>query len=173
MQYKTPMVAEKLGVSPKVVMRIVQQLDLSLQKNKFGHYVFSESDVQQIIDYHKTSEAPETSETFPAPAPQQSSSYVTIEEFSSLKQHMQQLGQRLSHNEDKMRGKADDVVNYQLLQHRSEIEELQQKIKTLEVIIERLEARNSYAAPVRDLSAGKVSSEKPKRRKMILNIFGF
>ncbi|GAA3326813.1 hypothetical protein GCM10020331_064260 [Ectobacillus funiculus] len=32
MEYKTPMIAEKMGVSTKVVMRIVQQLNLEIKK---------------------------------------------------------------------------------------------------------------------------------------------
>nr|WP_028399626.1 hypothetical protein [Ectobacillus panaciterrae] len=159
MEYKTPMVAKKLGVSPKVVMRIVQQLQLDLQKNKFGHYIFSEDDLQQILEYHQTPENTPVAE-FPAD--------FSHEEFASLKQEIQALSNRMTRNEGKLDAKADDVVNYQLLQHRSEIEELQKTIKLLKGRIEQLEVRKPYIAPVRENTA-----EKPKRRKMSLSIFGF
>jgi chromosome-anchoring protein RacA len=161
MEYKTPMVAEKLGVSPKVVMRIVQQLQLNLEKNKFGHYVFSDEDLQHIIEYHQSSE---NASSLPQTAPQNNDS---SEEIVVFKEQMQDLYNRMTCVEEKMNGKADDVVNYQILQHRSEIEELKQIVKGLEAKIEKLETK-PYIAPVRDITA-----EKPKRRKMILSIFGF
>ncbi|AIE79366.1 polar chromosome segregation protein [Bacillus cereus] len=32
MEYKTPFIAKKLGVSPKAVVRIAQQLNLTIEK---------------------------------------------------------------------------------------------------------------------------------------------
>ncbi|MDR4363535.1 chromosome segregation protein, partial [Bacillus anthracis] len=45
MEYKTPFIAKKLGVSPKAVVRIAQQLNLTIEKNKYGHFIFTQDDL--------------------------------------------------------------------------------------------------------------------------------
>ncbi|MFX3630026.1 MAG: chromosome segregation protein [Ectobacillus sp.] len=162
MEYKTPMVAKKLGVSPKVVMRIVQELDLDIQKNKFGHYVFNENDLNVIMNYYTSSS------DSPSPESKQIPQYVSVEEFTASKQKIEELIVRMNRNEEKLLEKADNIVNYQLLQHRNEIEELQQKITTLEAIIEEIQSQKQHVAPIHEIAAS-----KPKRRNMIFNIFGF
>ncbi|WP_416826049.1 chromosome segregation protein [Ectobacillus polymachus] len=161
MEIKTPMVAEQLGVSPKVVMRIVQQLELTLQKNKNGHYVFSQEQVQQIENYCKTSNSNQTVDKVKQGA-------VSREELQSLMNLIQLLDKRIGRTEDRMHEKADDVVNYQLLQHRSEIEELQKHIIQLENQIATLEEPKVFGKEIQQLQ-----TEKPKRKKLILSLFGF
>ncbi|MFD3450045.1 hypothetical protein ACFDTO_36325 [Microbacteriaceae bacterium 4G12] len=163
MEYKTPMIAEKLGISPKVVLRTAQQLNLNVTKNKFGHYVFTEEDVQQIMHYHSASQECAAAVESSIEPPAHLNSYDTNEKFLSLEKQLKNITKRLTQNEDKIHQKADDVVNYQLLQHRSEIEDLQQKIQTLEAVIHQLEVQKPPKEQI---------NERPKRRKMILSIFG-
>jgi chromosome-anchoring protein RacA len=179
MEYKTPMIAEKMGVSPKVVIRIVQQLNLEIKKNKFGHYVFNEEDVQKIMANYSScqetaattspSQEPEASSSTPQhrSIKKQESSSSTSEHFHVLKKQMDDMEYRLLQNEERLRQKADSVVQYQLLQHRNDIEELQKKVESLEVALEQLETRKQPLAVVPDYSA-----TKPKRRSIIFSIFG-
>ena len=195
MEYKTPMIAEKMGVSTKVVMRIVQQLNLEIKKNKFGHYVFNEEDVQTIMANYSSSQ--ETAATVSPPRENKVSSSTieephsvktqgdsssTIEEphsiktqgnssapdsFHVLQKQVDDIEYRLLQNEDRLRQKADGVVQYQLLQHRNDIEELQKKVESLEAALQQLERRKQPLAVVPDYSA-----TKPKRRSIIFSIFG-
>ncbi len=179
MEYKTPMIAEKMGVSPKVVMRIVQQLNLEIKKNKFGHYVFNEEDVQKIMaNYSSCQEtaattSPSQEHEASSSTPQhcsikkQESSSSTSEHFHVLKKQMDDMEYRLLQNEERLRQKADSVVQYQLLQHRNDIEELQKKVESLAVALEQLETRKQPLAVVPDYSA-----TKPKRRSIFFSIFG-
>ncbi len=159
MEYKTPMVAEKLGVSSKVVLRIVQQLHLNLAKNKFGHYLFTQEDIDQIRAYHEATKGMEEA----AVTRVEESSIDT----SSFQQQIQELVARMEKNEALIREKASDVVAYQVLQHRNEIEELTSRIKQLEERIAVLESRQSNVQPLHSYK-----TEKPKRKNMLLSMFG-
>ncbi|MCP8969238.1 hypothetical protein NK662_11880 [Ectobacillus sp. SYSU M60031] len=284
MEYKTPMIAEMMGVSPKVVKRIVRQLNIELKQNKLGHYIFNEEDMQQIQEQYaaeqeaaaaalpagefaslsqleelqqqiaelrgsrqKPDSAADSAQFVPLeqfralqaevealrkqptpvsavseetlhalqeqvqalqPAPsavseeafhalqeqvqalQPAPSAVSEEAFHALREQMkglqtpppavsgqalQQLQEqlealvlRIERNEEYMRGKADDVVNYQLLQHRREMEEMQQRIHRLEEAVAQLEARKIPVPPAGDFPQIK----KPKRRSAIFSVFG-
>ncbi|UOY92935.1 chromosome segregation protein [Ectobacillus sp. JY-23] len=177
MEYKTPMVARKLGVSPKVIMRIVSQLQMDVEKNKFGHYIFSEADVNRIIDYY-TKEVANTEvaatvayEVTSAPTQVLDMKPNTIpfmQDERSIKEKISstELLSRLDRMEEKLDTKADEVVAYQLLQHRNEIEELRIQIQLLQTQLQKLEEAKPLA-PIREITADK------KRRRMILSIFGF
>ncbi|MFC5772763.1 chromosome segregation protein [Ectobacillus antri] len=176
MEYKTPMIARKLGVSPKVIMRIVSQLQMDVEKNKFGHYIFNEADVNRIIDYY-TKEVANTEvaatvaheATFkPAQVLMEPTTIMPVmQDERSLKEKISnaELALRLDRMEEKLDTKADEVVAYQLLQHRNEIEELRLQIQLLQVHLQKLEVTKPLA-PVREITA------KKKRRRMILSIFG-
>lgn len=180
MEYKTPMIAEKMGVSPKVVMRIVQQLNLEIKKNKFGHYVFNEEDVQKIMASYSSSQetaataSPSREDEVSASTPEQPRSIKkqeispsASEHFHTLKKQMDDIEYRLLQNEERLRQKADSVVQYQLLQHRNDIEELQKKVDRLETALQQLETRKQPLAIVPDYS-----TPKAKRRNIIFSIFG-
>lgn len=182
MEYKTPMIAEKMGVSPKVVIRIVQQLNLEIKKNKFGHYVFNEEDVQKIMASYSSCQetaataSPSREDEVSSSKPEQlrsvqkqENSSSPSERFHVLKKQMDDIEYRLLQNEDRLRQKADSVVQYQLLQHRNEIEELQKKVESLEAALQQLETRKQPLAAVPDYSN---STIKPKRRNIIFSIFG-
>ncbi|MBO9129318.1 chromosome segregation protein [Bacillus sp. 165] len=172
MEYKTPMVAQKLGVSSKVILRIVQQLDLNLQKNKFGHYLFSQKDIDQILAYHEVSQGITESAATESIADEEEIEAPPVHKSPDtellFQQQLEELSRRVDRNEESIGEKASDIVAYQVLQHRNEIEELMGQIKELTERISVLERRKNN---VHDLpSAYKI--EKPKRKRMLLSIFG-
>ncbi|EMA6344261.1 chromosome segregation protein [Bacillus cytotoxicus] len=158
MEYKTPFIAKKLGVNPKAVVRIAQQLNLTIQKNKYGHYIFTKSDFDQMLEYHRSQmEQDSTSQT------------KSSNEIEQLVIQLNTITKRLDHIEEQMQDKANDVVTYQLLQHRREMEEMLTKIEKLETSIQKEEP--VYITP--DSQSTYEREKKPKRRKMILSMFGF
>ncbi|WP_459503018.1 chromosome segregation protein [Bacillus sp. C1] len=158
MEYKTPIIAKRLGVSPKAVVRIAQQLNLSIKKNKYGHFIFTQNDLDKMLEYHRSQIEPTSSPTI-EPS-------IDFEKFVT---QLNTITHRLNRIEEKMQDKADDVVNYQLLQHRRELEEMMDKIQKLEAALEKKE--QIYITP--DITPTYEREEKPKRRKMIFSIFGF
>ncbi|SFI00295.1 MULTISPECIES: chromosome segregation protein [unclassified Bacillus (in: firmicutes)] len=163
MEYKTPMIAKTLGISPKAVIRLAQQIGLELKKNKFGHYVFYEKDLQQMLEFQRSTSSHE--HKLPSNPAAEAAPSNEMQQFIKELKH---ISLRLDRLEEKLQEKADDVVSYQLLQHRNEIEEMHAKIEQLEAALKRKEP--IYITP--EVAASK-QEEKPKRRKMILNIFGF
>ncbi|KEK24056.1 chromosome segregation protein [Bacillus gaemokensis] len=160
MEYKTPIIAKKLGVSPKAVVRIAQQLNLTIEKNKYGHYIFTQDDLKQMLEYHRSHIDQATVST-----PQTKSS----PDFEQFVAQLNTLTHRLDRMEEQMLDKANDVVTYQLLQHRREMEEMLDRIQKLEAALEKKEP--VYITP--DSKPTYKREKKPKRRKMILSIFGF
>ncbi|ENQ3106396.1 chromosome-anchoring protein RacA [Bacillus sp. 491mf] len=163
MEYKTPMIAKTLGISPKAVIRLAQQMGLELKKNKFGHYVFFEKDLQQMLDFQRS--APSQNHE---PSSYHAAEAAPSNEMEQFIKELKHLSLRLDRLEEKLHNKADDVVSYQLLQHRNEMEEMYAKINQLEAALKQKES--IYIT--QEVAASK-QEEKPKRRKMLLSIFGF
>ena len=53
LEYKTPFIAKKLGVSPKAVVRIAQQLNLTIEKTNILYFIFTQEDVDQMLEHHR------------------------------------------------------------------------------------------------------------------------
>ncbi|WIG29623.1 chromosome segregation protein [Bacillus toyonensis] len=160
MEYKTPFIAKKLGVSPKAVVRIAQQLNLTIEKNKYGHFIFKQDDVDQMLEYHR-SQIEHSQNSQPT---QKTSS----NDFEQLAIQLHTITRRLDRMEEQMQDKANDVVTYQLLQHRREMEEMLERIQKLEASLKKEEP--IYITP--DSKPTYEREKKPKRRKMIFSIFG-
>lgn len=162
-EYKTPFIAKKLGVSPKAVIRIAQQLNLHLEKNKFGHYIFRENDLKKMLAFQRTTIEQEENHH-----PIQNIQADSSEELEQITNQLKAVTLRLDRIEEKMQEKADNVVNYQLLQHRREMEDMLEKIEKLESSLDRKEPL--YITPDSKVHQ---QTKKPKRRKMLLSLFGF
>lgn len=160
LEYKTPFIAKKLGVSPKAVVRIAQQLNLTIEKNKYGHFIFKQDDVDQMLEYHR-SQIEHSQNSQPT---QKTSS----NDFEQLAIQLHTITRRLDRMEEQMQDKANDVVTYQLLQHRREMEEMLERIQKLEASLKKEEP--IYITP--DSKPTYEREKKPKRRKMIFSIFG-
>ncbi|PFD36926.1 chromosome segregation protein [Bacillus cereus] len=160
MEYKTPFIAKKLGVSPKAVVRIAQQLNLTIGKNKYGHFIFTQGDLDQMLEFHR-SQADQSHNTPPA-------QLTSSNDFEQLAAQLNTITKRLDRMEEQMQDKANDVVTYQLLQHRREMEEMLERIQNLEGALKKEEP--IYITP--NAKPTYVREKKPKRRKMIFSIFG-
>ncbi|MBB5324284.1 chromosome-anchoring protein RacA [Anoxybacillus tepidamans] len=165
MELKTSNVAKRLGVSPKTVQRWVKRYNIPCQKNEAGHYVFDAETIallEQIKFEHgavlEEFEIEEEKEKVLCP-----------ETFFStyIQPHLDKFTSRLQRVERQMDQKADEVVSFQILQHRQEIEELNAYIRQLEQRLALLEQMNQKQETDDTLS------KKQKRRGMsrIMNMF--
>jgi chromosome-anchoring protein RacA len=164
----TAAVAKLLGVSRRTLMRWVNQLDMQLEKNDLGHYQFTEADIERLkqiqdqpnMQFHSS--------------PSSSEETVNKESAPLEDSKVDALNARIDELERKMRGKAEDVVSYQLLQHRREMEELVKKISKLEQKIEKLVENDQSQSESKEnllVFDPSPSSKKPKRKGIISSLF--
>ncbi|MCU4670508.1 chromosome-anchoring protein RacA [Bacillus paralicheniformis] len=180
--------ANELGVSTKTVQRWVKQLQLPASRNELGHYFFTKDDIAILKEVKeqlkngtpmqdvtvkrpkktfliKKNEMVQTEE--PAP-PLNERLEERLQRFLEHEQLERELLQKkIAELERKLEQKADDVVSYQLLQQRRELEEERQQIKHLEQKISELESMNRHEKD----TAGRREGKKPKSK--LKSIFSF
>lgn len=127
MVYKSSEVAKKLNVTSQVISKIAKELQI--QKNEQGHYLFTPKDIQKIEVYI---------------------SKKSIEKSLTTEEQLHALLKRVKENEYTINQKADDVVTFQLLQHRQELEDLRKEIDNshhkIDILKEQIEQFQSVAA---------------------------
>ncbi|MDQ0857044.1 MerR family transcriptional regulator [Bacillus sp. V2I10] len=170
----TSQVAKLLGVSPKTVQRWVKQLNLQMERNELGHYLFTDEDINTLRDikdqlnqgilFH---EVKVTEKKPPRIGIVKTEAAESGTDFDELLQKIAELGQKVN-------SKADSVVSYQLLQHRREIEELNERITELEAKIESFEKQKDKHPIEHALVFDHIKTpKKQKRRNFISSIFSF
>ncbi|MBM7605304.1 chromosome-anchoring protein RacA [Metabacillus crassostreae] len=170
----TTTVTKLLGVSRRTLMRWVSQYDMELEKNELGHYQFSEDDIKKIRQIqqqtlHQTPQQPDTLDNIRKGSIKRMTTTIDTTKFNEINNRIDELERRV-------RNKADDVVSYQVLQHRREMEELTSTIQKLEQRIDELENGQKREAPAKDhlLVFDSISAPKKSRKKnLISSIFGF
>lgn len=171
----TTAVAKVLKVSPRTIYRWVKQLDLEMERNDHGHYVFTEEDIVQLKHIQEQINKGSILQdvTVDVKKGRRRGRKATINDKMS-----EEYLAKLEILEKKINQKADDVVSYQLLQHRREIEELQNSIEKLNERIEQLEAKQSSTKkniPAENLIVfdKEVPEKKMKKKNIIMSLFGF
>jgi chromosome-anchoring protein RacA len=172
----TTNVAQLLNVSKSTVQRWVKQLNLQMKRNELGHYSFSEEDVALLTQVHEQLQAGKNLQEINLISKQKRTGAVKKEEKDL---RIMQLVRRVDDLEIRLNRKADDVVSYQLLQHRNEMEELQRQITALNERLSAFEAAAStlptIPPPPQDalmLIDKKTSPQKLKRKNFLTMIFG-
>ena len=130
---KTNEIADEIGVSPRTVRDWVKRYKIPCIKNEFGHYVYDEVAVKRIIGISGKVTIPNLAE--------KKSLKKNLKENGTDMSQLEKVLERLVTIEKQLDQKADDVVSYQLLQQRREIEELTKKVETLELSLLHLEKK--------------------------------
>ncbi|QFT88126.1 Chromosome-anchoring protein RacA [Bacillus sp. THAF10] len=170
MLLKTHEVAKELGMAPRTVRKWVKKYEIPCTKNDYGHYVYDEEAIALLETMKGSSETAGTMEM------------VEIEEETEIEESLTRgpsqtgkeikaLTERIMRTEQLLHQKADEVVSYQLLQQRKEIEELTKKVEMLE---QKLDKSNGKSAPTEDppLVFDYENPSKTKRKNMFRSIFG-
>ncbi|WP_243291985.1 MerR family transcriptional regulator [Bacillus sp. FJAT-47783] len=165
----TSAAAKKLGVSPKTVQRWIKQLDLRIERNDLGHYMFSEQDINLLQNIHEQIQNGVAIKDLTIPEQAKHEDPDIHTSTSGNGHDHERLWAKLKSLELMMYQKADDVVSYQLLQHRQEMEELQARIEELEARIVALEKEKRDEKTVSFEPTGK---KRMFRRGFISSIFG-
>lgn len=138
---KTSQVAEALNISSKTVLSIAKKIHIQPKKNDFGHYLFSEEDVLRMSEY----------------VPQSSRSLEKKPTTSSKQE--ESLIERIDELERELRDTNYETIQYQLLIHRQEIEELITLNKQLKEQLEEVQKE------ILELKQPKhITIEEPRRK---------
>jgi chromosome-anchoring protein RacA len=164
MELKTSSVAKRLGVSPKTIQRWIKKYNIPCPRNEAGHYVF-DAETIALLEQIKFEQGAALEEDYEETTKEALCPETTFE--THVKPHLEEMSARLQSVERKLEQKADDVVSFQILQHRKEIEELVEHIQQLESRMAQLEQAN------RNLAAAQEQLKKPKRRGLsrIISLF--
>lgn len=164
----TSAISKMLGVSSSTVQRWVKHLGLEMERNEFGHYLYSEEDIKLLKEFK-----------------QQLQDGVPFQDIQVTKKvrrgtiRMQKTNEpeqryieRLKEVERKLESKADSVVSYQLLQHRREIEDLKKEIESLNLQIKELIDRTNQIEENHTESTEPILVKR-KKKKVFLSLLGF
>jgi chromosome-anchoring protein RacA len=164
----TRAVAELLGISVSTVQRWVKQLGLKMERNELGHFIFSEEDIELLKEVKiQLQQGKILQEIEVCSSSKRTGSLKTVQSDESV----DKLMSKFKEIEDSLQQKADSVVSYQILQHRREIEELQEQISNLTVKlanIEELLQKDQETA----VSKENMKKAPKKRNKIFQAIFG-
>lgn len=169
----TNAVAKLLGVSPSTIQRWVKHANLKMNRNELGHYIFRNEDIEVMKKIQEQINNGILLQDIAAAA--KKTRHATIKKEIQQPDY-EKLTKKIKELEMKVDRKADEIVSYQLLQHRREIEELNEHIKTLTERIELLEEQQTQSSPSSHLVA--TTSEetnfikKLKKKSLFSSIFG-
>lgn len=157
----TTAVAEMLGVSASTVQRWVKHLGLEMQRNEYGHYIYSEEDIEKLKKFQQELQKG-TAVPKSHMMKKQRRGAAVVKSRSLLQE--EELQTKIKELENRLNNKADSVVAYQLLQHRGEIEELEHKVVMLTEQLEELQEKFAEMATAIE----NMQKEKKKKKTTFL-----
>lgn len=162
-------VAKLLGVSASTIQRWVKQLELPLERNDRGHYFFNESDIKILKEIQTQIQHGSLIQEISVGQEKKQLKATAIADDKN--NWTENLAIKMNYLENKLNDKADSVVSYQLLQHRREIDDLQNQVNVLTEKLQMFEAQTQSAA-ASDQTLAEINSSKKKKR-WFRSIFGF
>ncbi|WP_059105152.1 chromosome-anchoring protein RacA [Shouchella shacheensis] len=145
---KTKDVSESLGVNPTTVQRWTKFFGIACDVNDQGHFLYTKSDVEQLASIHEQLQAGKRMKEIrieggavEGEEPKESISRSLSVPTKQYEARLAQLFTHVDELEEKLEAKADDVVSYQLLKHRSELDEMAGLLSRLESRMERIEEK--------------------------------
>ena len=176
--FKTKEVSEELGVNPTTVQRWIKYFDIPCKTNELGHYLIAEKELEYLLNIKERlnrgftmkeiREKNDPVQVVKEKKERMIAASVFEEKLEQLMIHIEQLERKLS-------VKADEVVEYQVLQHRSELDSLFSMITKIDERMSRIEQN----LPVMEQKVvGGVESNIPEqlkkpRRNSLMRIFSF
>ena len=134
-----------LGVSQTTIKRWVLNFSQAFHKDSFGHYKFTDQDMNCLLYIKKKVEEGERLDQIILPR-----DYSFDSRQSEIKETIKNNGinsssemlYRIRQIERTLMNKADEVVSMQVLQHRNELEDLRQMVEQLAASVEALQRKN-------------------------------
>ncbi|MGG3562443.1 MerR family transcriptional regulator [Neobacillus rhizosphaerae] len=171
----TSEVAKSLGVSASTIQRWVKQLELPMEKNDRGHYYFSNDDINLLKKIHEELQCGTLLHDI-TPVRTKKSIRKGVVQAVENDEVIGKVWKKVNELELSINSKADSVASYQLLQHRSDIEELQSQVSELtsqlRLLQEQLAEQRSQSKKEKTLVIDSSSKGRKKRKNMISSLFG-
>jgi chromosome-anchoring protein RacA len=170
----TSAVAKMLGVSPSTIQRWVKQANLQMERTELGHYQFSEESIEVLKEIQKQLNNGVLLQDLTIKGKKARKATVSIPSPDGM---FEQILARMEQLERKVNGKADDVVSYQILQHRREIEEMKEEMaklrETIEILQQPAAGLEENALPeAKSIFAQNMAFKKIRKRNFITSFFG-
>ncbi len=169
MTLKTKEVSEQLGVNPTTIQRWAKYFGLICETNEHGHYLFTNKHVE-VMKYvqdqlHQGKRMKDVDlSSFSNVILQQLSKKEKMIDTVMYEAKLEVVMKRVEDLEHKLSQKADEVVSYQLLKHRSELEDMMKLIQGLEERLTDMESKIQHQSQNNEeelpLAAGSVSKKK-------------
>lgn len=166
----TAELAHQVGISTKTVRRWMREYSIPCQKNEYGHYVFSEEDLAHYCSIRDLIKSGIPTDEIKKKMKQPRKGTIRAMQMKNsrpVEEMVTELLQRIEQNERRIESKASDVVSYQLLQHRKELDELQKKVQQLESYIKELE-NDKRISITEALLEKEAPVQKPRKRKKLM-----
>jgi chromosome-anchoring protein RacA len=170
----TSEVAKLLGVSASTVQRWVKQLELPMERNDRGHYLFNQVDIELLKKIQLQIQNGTLLQDITPP--QEKKNRIGAVKSVENNQAIDNLFTKVKELEIDLSKKADSVVSYQLLQHRREIDELQNQIKELAQQLTTVQNQLNEIIKPQQLEKPLVFDQgkaKRKKKNIVSSLFGF
>lgn len=170
----TSEVAKFLGVSSSTIQRWVKQLDLPTERNDRGHYLFSEQNIEILKGVQAQIQNGTLLQDI-TPIKEKKIRQGVVKE-AAKNQALDQLYNKIYDLERNLNAKADSVTSYQILQHRSDIEELQSQVEGLTNQLLSLQTQMVELQKPMQIDHSPVFDEgrpKKKKKNFVSSLFGF
>ncbi|WLD91784.1 MerR family transcriptional regulator [Alkalihalobacillus sp. AL-G] len=130
---KTKAVSKKLGVNPTTIQRWVKYFEIPCPKNEHGHYLFREEDIQVLSTIQKQlQQGLQMSDIKIQERTTNESIQLSKSGISEMDERFKKLHSQLDILEKKVSQKADEVLSYQVLQHRKDLDHMATRLTDLE-----------------------------------------
>ncbi|TWI58915.1 chromosome-anchoring protein RacA [Halalkalibacter nanhaiisediminis] len=176
---KTKEVSERLGVNPTTVQRWAKYFGLTCETNEHGHYLFTERHVevmtfvQEQLQEGKRMKEIDLS-LFPEVILQEGKKDLQMVDTIKYEVKLEEVMQRVQELEHRISQKADEVVSYQLLKHRSELEDMIKMIKNLEGRLTEMERKIELREPTKEEELPLAVGGVPKKKwRSFMQLFSF
>ncbi len=175
--FKTKEVSEELGVNPTTIQRWIKYFDIPCKTNELGHYLIGEKELVTLqnikerlnrgFTMKEIREKNDPVQIVKEKREKMVAVNVFEEKLEQLMIHIEQLERKLS-------VKADEVVEYQVLQHRTELDSLFTMITKID---ERMSKIEQHLPEMEKKVVGGVVNnvpeqlKKPRRKSKLMSIF--
>ncbi|ETI68168.1 MerR family transcriptional regulator [Neobacillus vireti] len=171
----TSEVAKLLGVSASTIQRWVKLMELPMERNERGHYHFNSEDIELLKTIHEQLQNGRLLQDL-SPVIEKKRVRKGAVKLGEKETAMERLVTKVSELEISLNSKADSVTSYQILQHRREIDDLQNHVTLLALELERLQIQIKEMNTPPQLDKPLVlndSKVKRKKKNIVSSLFGF
>ncbi|MFC0559931.1 chromosome-anchoring protein RacA [Halalkalibacter alkalisediminis] len=173
---KTKEVSEVLGVNPTTVQRWAKYFGLVCETNEHGHFLFTQEHVETMREVQiQLQQGKKMKEIQLGMGLNQMEKNELNIKTATYEEKLEEVITRVGELDRKLSQKADEVVSYQLLKHRSELEDMMKMIKNLEGRLNKIENRmQDHNIPEeRELPMAVGGSVNKNKWRSLMQIFSF